>query len=45
MYCAIGLLAMLMPAMKAPISADNPSHTESSASPKHHPIDNKKMYS
>ena len=34
MYCAIGLVAMVMPAINAPISADSPQLAASSASPK-----------
>ena len=44
MYWAIGLLAMLMPAIKAPISP-SPIQIANSAMPRHQPIDNRKIYS
>ena len=41
MYCAIGLVASEMPAIKAPISLESPITSANSAIPKHQPIVNK----
>ena len=42
---AIGLDANVTPAMKAPISCDKPIKCANSATPKHHAIANRNMYS
>ena len=44
-YCAMGLVAIEMPAIKAPISRDRPMLSANSATPKHQPIANRKIYS
>ena len=44
-YCEIGLVASVMPAIKAPISADRPTAWAASAIPKHQPMANRKIYS
>ena len=44
-YWLIGLEAKLTPAIKAPISADNPMLWANSAKPKHQPSANRKIYS
>ena len=45
MYWEIGLVAMVMPAMKAPISSDSPRALAASAMPRHQPIASRNMYS
>ena len=42
---AIGLDASVTPAIKAPISCDKPIKFANSATPKHHAIANKNIYS
>ena len=41
----IGLVAMEIPAIKAPISAESPRALAISARPRHQPIASRKMYS
>ena len=45
MYKEMGLDAKATPAIKAPMSSDNPRYCAKQDMPKHHPIDKRKTYS